>query len=81
MLFNDCEELSYVEVQERLNIQEEDVSRMLHSLSCAKYKILLKEPASKTVAKTDKFKFNAGFTDRMKRIKVTSISYHLVNGP
>jgi len=36
--------------------QEEDVVRLLHSLSCAKYQILAKEPAGKTINKNDKFK-------------------------
>ncbi|KAI8467553.1 MAG: Cullin [Monoraphidium minutum] len=70
LLFNETDELSYSEVQQRLNLPEEDVSRLLHSLSCAKYKILRKEPDSKALSKTDKFSFNADFTDRMKRIKV-----------
>jgi cullin 1 len=36
--------------------QEEDVTRLLHSLSCAKYQILSKEPAGRTISKNDKFK-------------------------
>lgn len=70
LLFNEVEELSYGDVQQRLNLPEEDVSRLLHSLSCAKYKLLNKEPANKVIGKADKFSFNEGFTDRMKRIKV-----------
>lgn len=70
LLFNDADELSYTEIQERLNLPDEDLSRMLHSLACAKYKILLKEPEGRTISKADKFKFNAAFTDRMARIKV-----------
>lgn len=70
LLFNEVEELSYSEVQERLNLQEEDVTRLLHSLSCAKYQILLKEPAGRTIGKNDKFRLNVKFTDRMKRIKI-----------
>eukprot|EP00877_Chromochloris_zofingiensis_P005717 jgi/Chrzof1/15146/Cz09g29020.t1 len=70
LLFNEADELTYIEVQERLNLPDEDVSRLLHSLSCAKYKILSKEPASKNISKTDKFSFNNKFTDRLKRIKV-----------
>lgn len=37
-------------------VQEEDVVRLLHSLSCAKYQILAKEPAGKTINKNDRFK-------------------------
>merc|ERR1719199_1108306 len=43
---------------------------MLHSLSCAKYKLLTKDPPGKTVGPDDVFQFNAAFTDRMRRIKV-----------
>ncbi len=64
------EELSYSEIQERLRVPEEDVTRLTHSLSCAKYKILNKSPASKTVSKTDNFSMNKKFTDRMRRIRV-----------
>eukprot|EP00879_Flechtneria_rotunda_P006724 GHRR01007064.1.p1 GENE.GHRR01007064.1~~GHRR01007064.1.p1 ORF type:complete len:565 (+),score=229.85 GHRR01007064.1:934-2628(+) len=70
LLFNEGEELSYSEVQERLNLQEEDVTRLLHSLSCAKYQILVKDPQNKVIGKNDKFRLNVKFTDRMKRIKV-----------
>lgn len=38
-------------------VQEEDVTRLLHSLSCAKYAILNKEPAGRTISKNDKFKW------------------------
>lgn len=64
------EELSFSEIQERLHVPEEDVTRLTHSLSCAKYKILNKSPASKTVSKTDVFSMNKKFTDRMRRIRV-----------
>ena len=65
------EELSFSEIQERLHVPEEDVTRLTHSLSCAKYKILNKSPASKTVSKTDVFSMNKKFTDRMRRIRVS----------
>ena len=77
LLFNRADSLSFVEVMEQLNLPEEDVVRCLHSLSCAKYKILLKsagpgapEGSPKTIAKTDVFSYNKAFTDKMRRIKV-----------
>ncbi|DBA74791.1 TPA: Cullin-1 [Trebouxia sp. C0005] len=70
LLFNTDDELSYSDIQERLRVPEEDVTRLTHSLSCAKYKILNKSPASKTVSKTDNFSMNKKFTDRMRRIRV-----------
>ncbi|KAL6751505.1 Cullin [Haematococcus lacustris] len=70
LLFNDAEELSFEEIKQRVNLQDDDTLRLLHSLSCGKYKLLNKEPATKTINKADKFRFNNKFTDRMRRIKI-----------
>ncbi len=64
--------LSYEEIKERVNLPDEDVIRILHSITCGKYRVLAKEPNNKTINKTDNFSFNAAFTDRMRRIKVGS---------
>merc|ERR1711915_736485 len=70
LLFNASERLRYSEIKSQLNLTDEDIVRLLHSLACAKYKILNKEPNTKTVAQTDYFEFNAKFTDKMRRIKI-----------
>lgn len=70
LLFNSSDRLSYTEIMNQLNLSHEDLVRLLHSLSCAKYKILTKEPSTKTVSQTDVFEFNSKFTDRMRRIKI-----------
>ncbi|KFK42680.1 hypothetical protein AALP_AA1G025800 [Arabis alpina] len=70
LLFNNTERLSYNEMLEQLNLSHEDLVRLLHSLSCAKYKILIKEPMSKSISRTDVFEYNSMFTDRMRRIKI-----------
>jgi len=70
LLFNDDDKLTMEQIQERLHLPQDDTVRALHSLACAKYKILLKEPAGKTVSSGDVFEFNAKFTDRMRRIRV-----------
>lgn len=64
------EQLTYTEVRERLNATDDDVIRLLHSLSCAKHKVLLKEPLNKVINKSDSFSLNVKFTDRMRRVKV-----------
>ena len=70
LLFNSADRLSYADIRDQLNLSDEDVVRLLHSLACAKYKVLLKTPDSKMVEHSDVFSYNAGFTDKMRRIKV-----------
>ncbi|ONK78652.1 uncharacterized protein A4U43_C02F21040 [Asparagus officinalis] len=70
LLFNNSDRLSYSEIMAQLNLSDDDVIRLLHSLSCAKYKILNKEPNTKSITKTDHFEFNSKFTDKMRRIKI-----------
>ncbi|XP_074345657.1 cullin-1-like [Apium graveolens] len=70
LLFNDADKLSYSEVKTQLNLSDDDLVRVLQSLSCAKYKILKKTPTSNTLSSTDYFEFNSHFTDKMRRIKI-----------
>ncbi|KAI9114468.1 hypothetical protein K1719_014696 [Acacia pycnantha] len=70
LLFNNSETLSFSEIMTQLDLNHEDLVRILHSLSLAKYKILSKEPNTKTISHDDMFEFNSRFTDRMRRIKI-----------
>ncbi|KAF8676431.1 hypothetical protein HU200_046981 [Digitaria exilis] len=70
LLFNEAERLSFSEIVTQLNLSQDDTVRVLHSLSCAKYKILNKEPSGRTISPKDVFEFNQKFTDKMRRIKV-----------
>ncbi|WOL18867.1 cullin-1-like [Canna indica] len=70
LLFNASDRLSYSEIMAQLNLTDDDVIRLLHSLSCAKYKILNKEPNTKSISSNDVFEFNSKFTDKMRRIKI-----------
>ncbi|KAL5983857.1 Cullin-1 [Asimina triloba] len=70
LLFNTSDRLSYSEIMTQLNLTDDDTVRLLHSLSCAKYRILNKEPNTKTISPTDYFEFNTKFTDKMRRIKI-----------
>ena len=58
------------QIQERLRLPDDDLQRLLHSLVCAKYKIIKKDPDGKSIGKSDKFAFNNRFTDKMRRIKI-----------
>ncbi|KAM5585593.1 hypothetical protein ABKV19_004801 [Rosa sericea] len=70
LIFNYVDRLSYSEILTQLNLTNEDLVRLLHSLSCAKYKILIKESNTKTMSPNDNFMFNYKFTDKMKRIEI-----------
>jgi cullin 1 len=70
LLFNEQGSLKYTEIRDRLGLPDEDMARNLHSLSCAKYKLLLKEPENKSINQDDVFTYNEKFTDRMRRIKI-----------
>ncbi|XP_007009824.2 PREDICTED: cullin-1 [Theobroma cacao] len=70
LLFNASDRLSYSEIMAQLNLTHDDLVRLLHSLSCAKYQILSKEPNTKTISQSDYFKFNSKFTDKLRRIKI-----------
>ncbi|GLT32472.1 hypothetical protein SLA2020_071380 [Shorea laevis] len=70
LLFNSSDRLSYSEIMTQLNLSDDDVVRLLHSLSGLKYKILNKEPNTKTISPTDYFEFNSKFTNKMRRIKI-----------
>ncbi|ESQ30781.1 hypothetical protein EUTSA_v10012200mg [Eutrema salsugineum] len=70
LLFNTRDKLSYTDIQTQLNVSHEDLVWLFHSLSRAKYKILIKVPSTNTVSKTDVFEFNSKFTVKMRRIKI-----------
>ncbi|XP_028123993.1 cullin-1-like [Camellia sinensis] len=53
LFFNASDRLSYQEIM--TNLTDDDVVRLLHSLSCPKYKILNKEPNNKTISPTDPY--------------------------
>ncbi|CAM6103286.1 unnamed protein product [Calypogeia fissa] len=70
LLFNEANRLSYTDIKEQLNLGTEDTVRLLHSLSCAKYKILCKDGSISTVAPSDHFSINTDFSTQTKRVKM-----------
>eukprot|EP00262_Sarcandra_glabra_P018752 TRINITY_DN6853_c0_g1_i2.p1 TRINITY_DN6853_c0_g1~~TRINITY_DN6853_c0_g1_i2.p1 ORF type:complete len:473 (+),score=78.91 TRINITY_DN6853_c0_g1_i2:173-1420(+) len=69
LLFNYSERLSHSEIMLQLKLTDDDITRLLHSLSCAKYNILIKEPNTKTISSSDNFEINSKFTNK-QRIQV-----------
>eukprot|EP00271_Cylindrocystis_brebissonii_P012999 TRINITY_DN32537_c0_g1_i1.p1 TRINITY_DN32537_c0_g1~~TRINITY_DN32537_c0_g1_i1.p1 ORF type:complete len:749 (-),score=177.31 TRINITY_DN32537_c0_g1_i1:795-3041(-) len=71
VLFNSADRLTYSDIRSQLNLTDEDVTRLLHSLACSKYQILKKTPAeAKTINVNDVFEFNSAFTDRQRRLRI-----------
>lgn len=62
--------LSYEAVRERINLPDEHLKRVLHSLACGKYKVLAKTPAGSTIKASDAFEVNAKFQCPMRKIRV-----------
>ena len=56
--------------QERLNLPEEHLKRVLHSLSCGKYKVIEKSPKSNTIKVTDLFVAAPKFQSKMLKIRI-----------
>ena len=52
---------------------DQELSRTLQSLACAKYRVLSKKPKGREVNVTDEFSYNAGFSDPKMRIKINQI--------
>lgn len=66
--------LDYLTLRDQTGIPDGELRRTLQSLACAKFKILLKEPKGREVLDTDRFRFNAGFTCPLAKIKIAQIA-------
>ncbi|CAG9460102.1 unnamed protein product [Pedinophyceae sp. YPF-701] len=64
------ERLSYAQIKTGSGMADDDLERTLHSLACAKYKLLCKTGHEKRIGRDDEFWVNDGFKDKMKRIRV-----------
>ncbi|GKV31528.1 hypothetical protein SLEP1_g40208 [Rubroshorea leprosula] len=71
LLFNESDRITYSDIKASLKLPDKDLVRVLQPLSCAKRKILKKEPNTQTISPSDYFEFNSEFTYRRKRIKIS----------
>jgi cullin 1 len=63
--------LSLSDILQRLNVEEEVGKRILHSLACAKHKVLKKEPdQGRAVNPGDKFKVNDAFVSPLRVFRI-----------
>ena len=67
---NHHQNVVFSDIQDTTGIETEALKRVLHSLSCAKFKILCKDGSGnqKSVSITDSFKVNADFKNPLKKV-------------
>lgn len=66
--------LTFLTIQELTGITNVDVlKRLLHSVSCGKYKLLTKHPASKVISIEDVFSPNSAFSTPLRKVVYLSV--------
>eukprot|EP00567_Pseudictyota_dubia_P018843 CAMPEP_0197433824 /NCGR_PEP_ID=MMETSP1175-20131217/1629_1 /TAXON_ID=1003142 /ORGANISM="Triceratium dubium, Strain CCMP147" /LENGTH=743 /DNA_ID=CAMNT_0042962325 /DNA_START=96 /DNA_END=2327 /DNA_ORIENTATION=+ len=66
--------MAFGELAEKLNLEEGILKPLMHSLSCGKYKVITKMPASNKINTSDKFVANSKFTCNMRKIRIPMAS-------
>lgn len=76
MLFSNKEKWTFEEMKQETDIPEKDLTRAIQSLAMAKptQRILIKEPKAKEILPTDTFFVNDGFTSKLIRVKINTVS-------
>jgi cullin 1 len=69
---SDTEDLE--SIRERLNLPEETMKRILHSLACGKTKVLEKNPKSTSIKPGDTFKPASKFSSKMIKVRIPMAS-------
>jgi cullin 1 len=54
----------------KMNLTEDVMKRLLHSLSCGKHKVMLKSTPSNSIKTTDEFKVNASFSSKTLKLRI-----------
>eukprot|EP00592_Proboscia_alata_P006262 CAMPEP_0194357350 /NCGR_PEP_ID=MMETSP0174-20130528/4836_1 /TAXON_ID=216777 /ORGANISM="Proboscia alata, Strain PI-D3" /LENGTH=757 /DNA_ID=CAMNT_0039127329 /DNA_START=64 /DNA_END=2337 /DNA_ORIENTATION=- len=73
-VFNEGVTLSFEELKQTLNLEEDILKPLMHSLSCGKYKVINKLPANNKINPTDSFTANKDFSSKMKRVRIPMAS-------
>lgn len=82
LLFNDDQDtLSFTVIREALNLSEDVVKRIMHSLSCGIFKVLTKVPPSKTISTSDSFQFSSTFSSPKRKLRIPMASLEATHNP
>eukprot|EP00555_Chaetoceros_dichaeta_P008358 CAMPEP_0198255728 /NCGR_PEP_ID=MMETSP1447-20131203/5791_1 /TAXON_ID=420782 /ORGANISM="Chaetoceros dichaeta, Strain CCMP1751" /LENGTH=743 /DNA_ID=CAMNT_0043942169 /DNA_START=56 /DNA_END=2287 /DNA_ORIENTATION=- len=71
---NGGQTITFVELAKKLNLEEAIMKPLMHSLSCGKFKVVTKSPASNKINKTDTFMANSRFSSNMRKIRIPMAS-------
>jgi cullin 3 len=76
MLFSNKEKWTFEEMKQETDIPDKDLIRAIQSLAMAKpsQRILIKEPKAKEMLASDCFTVNDGFTSKLIRVKINTVS-------
>ena len=66
--------MKYDELKEVLNLEENVLKPLMHSLSCGKYKVVSKTPSNKQIKSTDSFTANPKFSCNMRKVRIPMAS-------
>ena len=73
IMFNTKKVLTFKEICELLNFDEEEIRKSLYSLYFMKEKLMLKSGEGKTILNEDEFCVNENYQSKLKMIKVNSV--------
>jgi len=68
------EGLSFEEFKERINLDPDISKKVLHSLSCGKFKVLLKSTEGTKINVTDSFVPNESFSNKLRKFRIPMAS-------
>ena len=66
--------MTFTDLATKLNVEENILKPLMHSLSCGKYKVIKKSPASNKINTTDSFTANEKFASNMRKIRIPMAS-------
>ncbi len=71
---NSGKSMTFNELKTALNLEDQILKPLMHSLSCGKYKVVTKSPSGNKIAVTDKFTANSKFSSNMRKIRIPMAS-------
>jgi len=74
LLFNGADELSFQNIKDGTRIPVPDLKRNLLSLSCAKYRVLQKNPNTNKIGEEDVFLHNTKFNSKLYKVKIMAVA-------